>query len=187
MRMCYADPPYVGLSRKYYADEPTFAGEVDHPALIASLAAAGYDGWALSCSVKSLRALLPLCPPEIRVASWTKPHGVSPASYGIHNAWEAVLVMPGRSRRPGVRDHLSALPARGGGELPGRKPIAFCAWLFDMLGLEPGDELVDYFPGSGVVGRAWAHLSSRYPDARAGGAERLLPRVVRDGIAAEDS
>lgn len=63
----YADPPYPGTSSKYYRDEPSFAGEVDFPALIASLAAA-HDrgeslGWALSTSARSLRELLPLCPP----------------------------------------------------------------------------------------------------------------------------
>ena len=30
MRFAYADPPYPGLSARYYRNEPTFAGEVDH-------------------------------------------------------------------------------------------------------------------------------------------------------------
>ncbi len=51
------------------------------------------------------------------------------------------------------------MPARGGGDLIGRKPLAFCAWLFEALGMLPGDELVDLFPGTGIVGRAWAELS----------------------------
>ena len=56
MRMAYADPPYPGLSSKYYRDEPTYAGEVDHVALIAGLSRPGvYDGWALSTSSKALR------------------------------------------------------------------------------------------------------------------------------------
>jgi len=53
------------------------------------------------------------------------------------------------------------MPARFGGELPGRKPIAFCAWLFDCLGMVPGDTLDDLFPGTGIVARAWGELSSR--------------------------
>lgn len=159
-RFAYADPPYLGLSSKYYRREPTFAGEVDHVALIASLVAAGYAGWALSASARSLATLLPLCPPGARVCAWVKPHGANVHTNGIHNCWEPVIVVGGRQRPPGVRDWLSALPARGGGKLPGRKPIAFCAWLFALLGMQPGDTLDDLFPGSGVVARAWLELSA---------------------------
>lgn len=104
MRFAYADPPYPGRAARYYRHEPTFAGEVDHVALIASLQASGYDGWALSTAADALRELLPLCPPEARVWSRTPP----------------------RSLRP----------------------------------LTTGDELVDLYPGTGVVGRAWAELTS---------------------------
>lgn len=166
LRFAYADPPYPGLSKRYYGNEPTYAGEVDHPALIASLVArhdAGeIAGWALSTSAAALRDLLPLCPQGARVASWVKPHGVSSRTYGMHNVWEPVIVVGGRKRRPGVPDGLTALPARGGGStLMGRKPIAFCAWLFDLLGMVPGDTLDDLFPGTGIVGRAWDELSAR--------------------------
>lgn len=62
-RFAYADPPYPGLARKYYKNEPTFAGEVDHRQLIASLEASNYTGWALSTSAAALRDILPMCPP----------------------------------------------------------------------------------------------------------------------------
>lgn len=163
MRFGYADPPYPGLSSKYYRDEPTYAGEVDHAALIALLEASRYDGWALSTSAKALRAVLPLCPADARVCAWVKPIGASSRTRGLHNTWEALIVVRGRALQPGVRDWLRAQPARGGGSLPGRKPLAFCAWLFDCLGMLPGDTLDDLFPGTGVVGRAWAQLS---PDPR---------------------
>lgn len=39
-RIAYADPPYPGMSRRYYGDHPDYAGEVDHEQLIASLSAA---------------------------------------------------------------------------------------------------------------------------------------------------
>jgi hypothetical protein len=155
MKFAYADPPYPGLAAKYYKDQPTYAGEVDHVALIASLKYS-YDGWALSTSVRGLREVLPLCPPDARVCAWVKPIGVSSLTYGLHNTWEPLIVVGGRRLRPGRRDWLRAMPARGGGDLPGRKPISFCAWLFECLGMLPGDELVDLFPGTGVVGRAWA-------------------------------
>jgi hypothetical protein len=165
----YADPPYPGTSSKYYRDEASFAGEVDFPALIASLVDARRTGaclgWALSTSARSLRELLPLCPAEARVCAWVKPINPSPRTYGLHNTWEAVIVVPGRRRRPGKRDWLRAMPARLEGSLPGRKPIAFCAWLFELLGMVPGDTLEDLYPGTGMVSRAWAELSSRLPSA----------------------
>lgn len=42
----------------------------------------------------------------------------------------------------------------------GAKPAEFAYWMFDLLGALPGDELVDLFPGSGGIGRAWAHYTS---------------------------
>jgi hypothetical protein len=39
--------------------------------------------------------------------------------------------------------------------LTGAKPPKFCQWMFTAMGAEPGDQFVDLFPGTGVVGRAW--------------------------------
>jgi hypothetical protein len=170
----YADPPYPGLAAKYYRKEATFAGEVDFAQLVAELEAsrvAGESlGWALSTSARSLREILPLCPPIARVCAWVKPIGACSRTYGIHNTWEPLIVMPGRHLRPGKRDWLRAAPARGGGRLPGRKPIAFCAWLFELLGMLPGDTLIDMYPGTGAISRAWAELSRRTAATPAPGA-----------------
>lgn len=155
----YADPPYPGLSSKYYRHEPTYRGEVDHVALVASLKASSYAGWALSTSARALHWLLPLCPAEARVCAWVKPIGTRSNTYGLHSTWEPLIVVGGRRRRPPVRDYLVAQPARHGGTLPGRKPLAFCAWLFDCLGMQPDDALVDVFPGTGIVTTAWRELS----------------------------
>jgi hypothetical protein len=141
-----------------------FAGEVDFPSLILSLRSSRDSGeclgWALSTSARSLRELLPLCPPEARVCAWVKPIGASPRTYGLHNTWEPLIVVGGRQRQPGKRDWLRAMPARSEGTLPGRKPVAFCAWLFEVLGMLPGDTLIDMFPGTGIVSRAWDELST---------------------------
>lgn len=157
----YADPPFPGLARRYYADEASYAGEVDHGRLIKLLASGAYAGWALSTSARALRDVLPLCPPDVRVCAWVKPIGVSGKTRGLHNAWEPLIVHVGRQLRPGRRDWLRAQPARGGGSLMGRKPLAFCGFLFDALGMLPGDRIDDIFPGSGIVGRAWDELSRR--------------------------
>lgn len=37
----------------------------------------------------------------------------------------------------------------------GAKPAGFARWVFDLLGIRPGDEFDDIFPGSGAVARAW--------------------------------
>lgn len=170
MTFAYADPPYPGTAKKYYGEEATYAGEVDHAKLISELEDRRIgcmvehrkiDGWALSTSAKALRDLLPLAPIGARVCAWVKPHGVSGKTFGLHNAWEPLIVVGGRQKRGGVRDWLRAMPARFGGELPGRKPIAFCAWLFDCFGMVPGDTLDDLFPGTGIVSRAWGELASR--------------------------
>jgi hypothetical protein len=168
MRFAYADPPYPGRAWKYYRDE-----EVDHEQLIARLEAGGYDGWALSTAADRLVDVLPLCPRGARVCAWTKPIGASTRTFGLHNCWEPLIVVGGRRRRPGKRDWLSAQPARHGGTLSGRKPIAFCAWLLvDCLGMLPGDELEDLFPGTGIVGRVWRELSSVATTATGDGSER---------------
>jgi hypothetical protein len=158
MRFAYADPPYPGKAKRCYGGESNYAGEVDHAELVAELAAGYPDGWALSTGAYALREVLSLCPEGARVCPWVKPNGVSRQTRGLHNAWEALIVVGGRQRPPGVRDWLRAKPAIRGGTLVGRKPLAFCAWLFDCLGMQPGDQLADLYPGTGIVGRAWALL-----------------------------
>lgn len=93
LRLAYADPPYPGLSRRYYGGHPDFAGEVDHKRLIEQLN--GYDGWALSTSSRALQEVLALCPPGSRVAVWVR--GERPTrSAGPLNAWEPVIYWGGR-------------------------------------------------------------------------------------------
>jgi len=160
MRIAYADPPYPGKAKRYYRDHPDFGGEVDHAELVAHLASA-YEGWALSTSSEALGDVLPLCPPGVHVCAWVKPIGAWPKTFGLQSMWEPLIVKPARELRPGKRDWLSAQPARGGGKLIGRKPIKFCAFLFDAIGMLPGDSLDDLYPGTGVVLRAWENFASK--------------------------
>lgn len=156
LRLAYADPPYPGMAHLYRKHQD-YAGEVDHRRLVERLS--GYDGWALSTSKRALRGILAIAPAEIEICPWVKPHGHATAR-GPSNVHEYVLVSPARRKLPGVRDALYAAVARGGGsDLIGRKPIAFCAWLFALLGAEPQDSFADLFPGSGMVGRCWSEFS----------------------------
>jgi hypothetical protein len=182
LRLCYSDPPYPGRA-ELYVDHPDYGGEVDHRVLIEDLGS--FDGWALSTSAAALRDLLPLCPPEVRVLAWTK--------HTIGISWEPVIV---RSARPvrGVRDWLECEPeahqwrARPAGHVIGAKPEPFCRWIFQWLGAEPEDELVDLFPGSGAVGRAWDRWRAQ-PElpilAPSRSAEGRAQRRTRDRLLAD--
>jgi len=156
--IAYADPPYPGLARKYYEDEGNYEGEVNHKRLLEQLAT--FDGWALSTSSRALRDILPMCPSDVRVCAWVKPIVASPRTFGLHSTWEPLIVKQARLQRPGVRDWLLCQPARFGGDLIGRKPIGFCAFLFQALGAAPGDDFTDMFPGTGIVTSAWREFSS---------------------------
>jgi hypothetical protein len=151
MRFAYADPPYIGLAHLY--PENT---EVDHAALIERLSGEFPDGWALSCHSPSLRFLLPLCPEDVRVLAWVKPFCSFKLHVGLAYAWEPVILRGGRKRtrqHQTVRDwHSEVMTLQKG--LVGAKPASFCRWILDVLNYEAGDELVDLYPGTGVMGRA---------------------------------
>ena len=129
-----------------------------HAALVEQLVGDYPDGWAMSLSSPSLRTILPMCPEDVRVMAWVKPFAVFRPNVNPAYAWEPVIVRGGRKRGrdvPTVRDWVSAnITLRKG--LVGAKPPAFCDWLFGVLGAEPGDELDDLFPGTGVVSECWA-------------------------------
>lgn len=172
MRMAYADPPYLGQGVKHYGDrhdEATVYDTLDgHRSLIGRLVADFPDGWALSLSAPSLRHILPLCPEDCRVGVWVKPFAFYKPGISPSYAWEPVIWRGGRTHEKSdgfVRDWCRAnVPGqrREDAGFPGRKPLEFCAWLFHVLNLRPGDELVDLFPGSGAVGRAWAKWCRDY-------------------------
>src|SRR4051812_47824709 len=48
LRMAYADPPYIGQSKKHYGDHEDYAGEVDHGEMVEMLVRDYPDGWAIS-------------------------------------------------------------------------------------------------------------------------------------------
>ena len=162
MRVAYADPPYIGKAAKFYRHHPDYAGEVDHGALIRQLIEEFPDGWALSCHTPSLRLLLPLCPSDVRVSAWVKPRAIYKPGVSVQYAWEPVLWRGGRKRsreQCTPKDWVSSNAFMGETyehvRVLGKKPEGFCFWLFLMLNLQTGDELVDLFPGSGAVTRAW--------------------------------
>jgi hypothetical protein len=160
MRFAYADPPYIGQAKRHYQ-----CAEVDHVELIAKLVTEFPDGWALSLSSPTLLRILTLCPPDVRIAAWCKSfcafkRGVRPAY-----AWEPVIYWRGRNPMNG---HRALIPEKNGKQttpkdfivepitlqkgLVGAKPKRVCRWILDLLNVQPGDEVVDLFPGTGIMG-----------------------------------
>jgi hypothetical protein len=165
LRLAYADPPYPGNGR-LYRDHPDFAGEVDHRQLVERLVDEYPDGWALSTSAAALHDVLASCPTSVRIAAWFRGERPTP-SWRPLSAWEPVIVHGGRAylsnvdeRRLDALVHVSRARTTDACRVVGAKPAAFCWWLFDLLGALPGDELVDLFPGSGGVARAWSAYAS---------------------------
>jgi hypothetical protein len=175
MRFGLADPPYVGNSR-LYKGHPDYQGEVNHMSLIRRLGE--FDGWALCLSIKSLRSILSICPEDVITLAWFKPIAPPLGDHRRYN-WEPVILRPVRRPAPGYVPlaHISSPPQFTWREKPkehviGEKPLSFCHWIFAAAGLRPEeDELIDLFPGSGAVTKAWKTFQ--------------LTDVVRDGYGPE--
>lgn len=162
MRFAYADPPYLGYAHYYDHPETAIYDTLEaHQRLIERLRTEFSDGWALSMTSGNLHDILPLCPKEARVMAWVKPFASFKPSVRVAYAWEPVIVMGGRKRsseRDTVRDWCSVgITLKKG--FTGAKPLEFCFWVFEVLGIQPGDEFVDLFLGSGAVTDAWERWS----------------------------
>ena len=153
MKFAYADPPYIGMANKYPEKE-----EVDHQELVRYLVAQFSDGWALSLHTPSLKQILSYCPDSVRVLAWVKPWASwRPMTNPVY-AWEPVILYGGRKMEVKsdwqVRDWL-ACSTHGSSEkktgVYGAKPPEFCEWILDCLGFRNGDEIVDLYPGSGIM------------------------------------
>lgn len=169
MKFAYADPPYLGCGRMYDAHHPE-ARQWDkwesHARLIFDLEKDYPDGWALSASSPSLTTLLEFCPDEVRIGAWVKPFASFKPNVNPAYAWEPVIFMGGRKRdrsEPTVRDWVAANITLERG-LTGAKPREFCFWVFQLLGAQKDDELVDLFPGTGAITAAWKEYTAQPVD-----------------------
>jgi hypothetical protein len=172
LTFAYADPPYIGQAKAKYADHPDYAGEVDHRELIGRLHRDFPDGWSLSCSSPSLPIILGYCAEAgatVRIAAWVKPWAVW-LDRNVAYAWEPVIFEGGRRRgkaRPTAVDWVMANAVMKRNDDPhatkGTKPEKFCFWLFDLLGMESQDTLIDLFPGSGAVTKALEQWRRQQP------------------------
>lgn len=178
MKFAYADPPYYGCCRLYdhfHGDDGRCWDNLEtHETLIELLIGEFPDGWALSLASTSLAHILPMCPVDVRIAVWCKTFGAFKKGVRPAYMWEPVIFWRGRNPNAG---HPHAPPEKGGKQntpkdffeysdptallcpitlqkgLTGAKPEAFCRWVLDLLNVQPNDEVVDLFPGTGVMGR----------------------------------
>lgn len=160
MKIAYADPPYIGCAH-LYSDQPEYAGEVDHVALIDRLESE-FDGWILHAAAtpRSIAILAPLVEQTAgaRWMTWTKGFAAFKRNVSVAYAWEPVIVKAARkpvvSKRLVMRDWVECpITLRRG--LTGAKPEKVCHWAFEVAGCRPDDELHDLFPGTGAVSEAW--------------------------------
>ena len=166
IRVAYADPPYPGRSR-LYKGRSDYGGEVDFRALVLRLQLEYPHGWALSTSSAGLAEVLRYCPPGVRIGAWFRGERPCKSSLPLV-AWEPVVCFGGRvypstvdRRRVDALVHVHRPRRADPGQVIGSKPAAFCWWLFDLLGLRPGDELADLFPGSGRVSYAFEEFGGK--------------------------
>lgn len=181
MKLGYADPPYLGCCSYYghthygfthgVGERPFDGGCWDnvetHGALIRHMRAAYPDGWAMSLTAPSLVILSRFVIPHVeRIGAWVKPFASFKPGINPGYCWEPVVFSGGRKRgrdEDTVRDFVSAniVLERG---IKGAKPAAFCNWILDLLGFQPGDQVDDIFPGSGAFGRVVATRNGVPPE-----------------------
>jgi hypothetical protein len=181
VRLGYADPPYFGCGALYAAHHVD-ALDWDNPATHARLVErlqGEFDGWVLHASAtpqsQALYAPLMLAT-GARHCAWVKGFAAFKRNVPVGYAWEPVFIKAARkpvvSKRLVMRDWIqeSITLKRG---LTGAKPEAVCHWAFEIAAARPEDDLVDLFPGSGAVGRAWQTWRGKFtlPEARLEAAE----------------
>jgi hypothetical protein len=184
MRLCIADPPYLGRAVRWYgengcgdghglnqADNHPEAAIWDEPQTHRDLVMRlerEYDGWAIAMSVHSLSTYLSVVETDsrngIRVCVWHKPSAITSGNR-VTNHWEPVLVRVPESRKgwgsgsARTSDVFSAMPPKV--NFRGAKPSGWTQWVLDLLGYCEGDVVDDLFHGSGQVSEAIAGIKNK--------------------------
>lgn len=181
-RFAYADPPYLGRAeyyRAHHADAMAWNDPETHRSLIKRLQDEYPDGWAMSLNERSLRTILPMCPPEARTAAWISERArYAGMAVAVRRHFEPVIFCGGRDGPNRAADFVitkqEPTPAgtnryvmnksaiRAGKVFVGRKPASFCRWVLDLLGFDQQmDTIDDLFPGTGAMGDVVAAMQSR--------------------------
>ena len=164
MNLGYADPVYLGCGKLYAELHPeahAWDDPIEHARLVQRLQDE-FDGWVLHLSATpasmALYGQLVQHIEGVRWCSWVKGFAAFKKNVSVAYAWEPVIIKAARkpvvSKRLVMRDWIQeSITLRKG--LTGAKPEAVCHWAFELLGARPEDELVDLFPGTHAVTKAW--------------------------------
>lgn len=181
MKLCIADPPYLGRAAIWYGDGidrgqlgsdsggtanvTGFRPADHHPdahlwddpeqhrQMVARLVDE-YDGWAIAMAHDNLRTYLEWMPHDVRIGIWVK--RILPGGARVINTWEPVVVRIPEGRRASrgqTQFPRDAMVLRKQGRgFVGAKPPEWTRWVLDMLGYDPETDTVDdLFAGSGAV------------------------------------
>jgi hypothetical protein len=170
MKLGYADPPYFGCGKLYATQHPEallWDNPQTHIDLVNKLNQE-FDGWVLHTSATpaaiSLYGHL-VTNSNVRWCAWVKGFAAFKKNVPVAYAWEPVLIKA--ARKPTVtgriimRDWINCSITLQRG-LTGAKPEKVCHWAFELLGAVPDDDLLDLFPGTGAVEKAWNTWRSQY-------------------------
>jgi hypothetical protein len=180
VKLCIADPPYLGVAALWYGDgalhgEPSASFKAHnsgvrkadyhpeahiwddpdtHRQLVERLLAE-YDGWAIAMKPPSLWHYLKWVPEGSGtfIAAWCKPNAM-PTNAKPMRSWEPVIVhVPAGRRQPnGGPVVRDYLLHNPPRGFAGAKSAAWTRWVLDMLGYNPDEDTVDdLFHGSGAV------------------------------------
>ena len=184
MKLCIADPPYLGRASEWYGEKTIhnsktskevvryrkadhhekaeFYDDISTHKLMVDNLIDEYDGWAIAMAHDNLRAYLPLIPKNIpiRIGIWNRPP--LPGGSRVINGYEPCIVRIPEGRKSGIgfeglnpRDCVTI--AREYLGFTGSKPKAWTRWVLDMLGYDPEvDTVDDLFHGSGAVAKELA-------------------------------
>jgi len=159
MKFAYADPPYLGMGKKYsslHKEAEIWDDPKSHTQLVERLTDEYPDGWAVSLSAPSLKLYLSACPDDVRVAVWAKTFHQIRVNVAIQYAWEPVIWRGGRKEtpvKPMIRDwHSGRIAIKK--NFYGAKPLDFNTWILNLLQYKKGDTLDDLFPGSNSMSEA---------------------------------
>ncbi len=180
MKLCIADPPYLGRASEWYgirgtttvgrnkgikyrpADRHPNAEMWDdietHKNLVDDLVA-NYDGWAIAMAHDNLKSYIPIIPQIVpyRIAIWMK--NPLPGAARVINSYEPLIVRIPEGRRSSIGQ--KGMAVKDAAQIPivrtgftGAKPPAWTRWVLDMLGYDSDlDTVDDLFEGSGAVAK----------------------------------
>ena len=119
-----------------------------------------------SATAQSMAVLAPLVEKTgARWMAWVKGFAAFKRNVSVAYAWEPVIVKAARkpvvSKRLVMRDWIQESITMKKG-LTGVKPEAVCHWAFEMAGAHPDDGLIDLFPGTGAVTKAWGTWCGKF-------------------------